>query len=127
MEGLWTSRHQKYLGFARLVRELRRRTGDGEDEDGVLVNKTGADEDWAAGGGGDSSAGTVGGRLPLRAFAALHSSTLGMSTGAIGSPRSTCRLILAWEERVWPSPNFIARQHGHLPGRQARAIYVKAY
>ena len=42
IQGLRSSRHQKYLGFARLVRELWRRTGDGEDEDDVLVDKTGA-------------------------------------------------------------------------------------
>ena len=40
IQGLWPSRYQKYLGFARLVRELRRRTVSGEDKDGVLVDRT---------------------------------------------------------------------------------------
>ena len=51
-----------------------------------------AGEGWTTGRGGDGGRrarrARTGRRLPLRAFEALHSSMLGMSTGAIGSPHS---------------------------------------
>ena len=81
-----------------MVRELRRRIG-GEDDNGVLVVRPIAGEGWTTGRGGDGGRrarrARTGRRLPLRAFEALHSSMLGMSTGAIGSPHSRRFLLSA--------------------------------